>query len=434
MSLFEGLLVMLVATMPCVMFAQEQEFHGLKEVNPPESPDTNQVVAVVGGTLIDGTGAAQVVDSVVLIRGNKIIAAGKKADVKIPDGAERVDASGQSVLPGLVDSHFHTGSGDGVLTIPQLFLSHGVTTARDPGRPIGVYDPFRNTSRPAPRLFLTGPHYDQAPAAWPENAVIIEDAAHARRATQEYVRQGASAIKVYFRLSLDSIKSTCETAHELGIPVTAHLELVGADAAIRAGLDGIEHITSFGTVLASPEVARRFEAAVGEENEARKDGRYRLWASLDLDDSPRAAALLQLIVKENVYISPTLATFERRPGDKKASDVRVRGFQNMMKFVGMCHDAGATVVTGSHTWSSHVKLGWAFQREMELLLESGLSPMEVIKASTINNARFLGCADRLGSIEPGKLADLVLVDGNPLEDIKAMYNVRRVMLNGSWVE
>jgi imidazolonepropionase-like amidohydrolase len=106
----------------------------------------------------------------------------------------------------------------------------------------------------------------------------------------------------------------------------------------------------------------------------------------------------------------------------------------MMKFVGLCHHAGATVVTGSHTSSPHVELGWAFQREMELLLESGLPPMEVIKASTINNARFLGCDDRLGTVESGKLADLVLVEGDPLKDMRAMYKVRRVMLNGRWID
>jgi imidazolonepropionase-like amidohydrolase len=263
--------------------------------------------------------------------------------------------------------------------------------------------------------------------------VIIKDPADARRATRQYHRQGASAIKVYYRLPLKSIQATCETAAELGIPVTAHLELVDADQAIRAGLRGIEHVTSFGTVLAEPELAEPFRTAVSAENEARRDGRYRLWAALNLDDSLRAKELLTLVVERGVFVSPTLATFERRAGDAGAEEFHVRGFENMMRFVGQCHRAGATIVTGSHTWSPKVELGWAYQREMELLLESGLPPMEVIKASTINNARFLGCADRVGTLEEGKLADLVLVKGDPLRDMKAMYNIRRVMLNGRWV-
>ncbi len=424
-----GLLVSLLVAAPC----EAKDFRGLREVNPPASPSADQVVVIEGGRLVDGTGADPVPDSVVVVRGEKIIAAGKRGEVEIPDQASRVDASGQTVLPGLIDSHFHTAQGESILTLPPLFLSHGVTTARDPGRPIDVYAPFRGSGRQGPRLFLTGPHYDQAPPAWPDNAVVIQNAEHARRATREYVGRGASAIKVYFRLPLDEIQATCETAHALGIPVTAHLELVDADQAIGVGLDGVEHITSFGTVLAEPDVAERFRTAVADENDARKDGRYRLWATLRFQDSTRTKKLLDLLASERVFVSPTLATFERRAGDAKAQEYHVQGFENMLKFVGLCHHAGATVVTGSHTWAGHAKLGWAYQREMELLFESGLTPMEVIQASTLNNARFLGCADRLGSVEPGKLADLVLVAGDPTKDIKAMYDIRRVMLNGNWV-
>lgn len=413
---------------------ENRSFHGLQEVNPPPSPPAEQVIAIVGGLLIDGRGGTPVGDSVVLIQGDRIIAAGTRAVVNVPDNATEFDATGFSVLPGLVDSHFHVGVGQSIRDLPPLFLAHGVTTARDPGRHIEAYDPVLRSKRSAPRLFLTGPHYDRSPPAYPENSVIIEDAEHARRATRQYVSQGASAIKVYFRLPLESMRATCQTAHELGIPVTAHLELVDADQAILAGLDGVEHITSFGTALADAKTAENFRTAVDAENDARREGRYRLWASLDLQESPRTKALIGLIVQQNVVVSPTLATFERRAGDKDVQEYHVRGFANMMKFVGMCHAAGAVVVTGSHTWSRHVKLGWAYQREMELLLESGLSPMAVITASTINNARFLGCADRLGSIEAEKLADLVLVKGNPLEDIRAMYNVHRVMQNGRWIK
>jgi len=415
--------------------AAADKFSGLQEINLPAAPEAGTVKAIVGATLIDGRGGTPVQDSVVVIRDNKIVAVGPRSTVEIPEEANLVDATGLTLLPGLIDAHFHIGDNAKMYDPPPLFLSHGVTSARDPGRPIEAYKPFIQSSRLAPRLFLCGPHFDQAPPAWPNNAVLLETPDEARLAVKRYFKQGASAIKVYFRLPLELIQATCETAHELGIPVTAHLELVDADKAIEAGLDGIEHITSFGTALADRKVTDRFRYLVGAENEARKIERYRLWASLDLDESPRVGPLLETIIKHDVFVSPTLATFERRTGDKKATDLaHIRGFQNMLKFTGICDRAGATVVVGSHTWSTHVELGWAYQREMELLVEAGMTPMKVIGAATLQNARFFGCAERLGSIEPGKLADLVLVEGDPLDDIRAMYNIRRVMLNGRWVE
>jgi imidazolonepropionase-like amidohydrolase len=104
----------------------------------------------------------------------------------------------------------------------------------------------------------------------------------------------------------------------------------------------------------------------------------------------------------------------------------------MLKFVGLCHQAGAKVVVGSHTSAPHAEVGRAYQRELELLVEAGFSPLKAITAGTLHNAQFFGAEDRLGSIEPGKLADLILIEGDPSRDISAMKNVRHVMLNGLW--
>ena len=114
--------------------------------------------------------------------------------------------------------------------------------------------------------------------------------------------------------------------------------------------------------------------------------------------------------------------------------MHVHAFRQMEAFVRLVHAAGAKVVVGSHSDVPHAKRGWAYQRELELLVESGLTPMEAIVAGTMENARFFRIADRLGSVEPGKLADLVLVDGDPLKDISNMRRVKRVMLNGRWIE
>lgn len=411
-----------------------RKFFGLKELNPPADPQPAETQAVVGATLIDGRGGLPIPDATVVWRGSKIVAAGPRATVAIPGDASVMNVAGLTILPGLIDAHFHTSDEPAnIRNTPPLFLSHGVTTLREPGRPIAVYDPVFKAEAPMPRLFLTGPHFDQSPPAWPNNAVIIPSPDEARKAVDRYVAQGASAIKVYYRLPLDSIEATCAQAHQHRIPVTAHLELVDADAAIRAGLDGIEHVTSFGTLLAEPQAAEEFRQAVARDNEARQNGRYRLWADLDLDRSPRVAPLIKLMVERRIWFCPTLATFERRDGDRGAGLHHVRGFENMLKFVGLCHRAGVPIVVGSHTFASHAEFGWAYQRELELLVEAGLSPLAAIAAGTGENARFLGCAERLGTIEPGRQADLVLVSGEPHADIKAMYKVRNVILNGNWV-
>jgi imidazolonepropionase-like amidohydrolase len=166
-------------------------------------------------------------------------------------------------------------------------------------------------------------------------------------------------------------------------------------------------------------------------NDARREGRYKVWNAIDLN-TPQAAALFKLIVDRGVVVSPTLAVFEKQRGDKDTNDIHVHGFKQMEAFVGLANKAGAKIVVGSHSDVPHAKRGWAYQRELELLVESGLTPMQALVAGTMNNARYFHVADRLGSIETGKLADLVLVDGDPLKDISNMRRIKRVMLNGVW--
>jgi hypothetical protein len=314
-----------------------------------------------------------------------------------------------------MDSHFHI---ERDYELPRLYLSHGVTSVRDPGQWMEIYDPIKTSALPQPRCFVAGPHLDSEPHAHPKDAFAVTTPDETHAAVNRFVNEDASHIKVYFRLPPELIRVACTAAHERGVPVTAHLELVDADDAIRAGVDGVEHVSSFGTALAEKADAEEFREAVRRDNEARRKGRYELWSRLDLDHSPRVQPLINLIVEKKIFLSPTLAVFEKRAGDRGVTDIEARGYENMLKFVRLCHRAGATIVVGSHSSVPKAERGWAFQREMELLVECGLTPLQALTAATLNNARFFHTDARLGSIGPGKLADLVLIDGDPLTDIK----------------
>jgi imidazolonepropionase-like amidohydrolase len=429
----QKLLLILVATC-AIAIAQSGQRPAVKrklvrEVNEAGQPPSNNLIAILGATLIDGRGGPVITDSVVLIRGQRIDAVGKGGSISIPQGAETVDGHGLTLLPGLIDAHFHI---DGDDPLPALFLSHGVTSLRDPGQWIEAYDGARKLSAPIPRLFLCGPHLDSPPPAYPADSIIVRDAEETRLAVNRFVDDGASAIKVYFRLPLSLIRVAVETAHARGVPVTSHLEIVDAGDAIRAGVDGIEHATSFGTALLPLRDAEKYRQAVLADNNARREGRYQVWNAIDLNSS-RAKSLFKLIVDHGTFVSPTLAVFERQKGDKDTTDMHVHGFKQMENFVRLVHSAGARVVVGSHSDVPHAKRGWAYQRELELLVESGLTPMQAIVAGTAENARFFRIADRLGTIEVGKLADLVMVEGDPTKNISDMRRVKRVMLNGRWV-
>lgn len=401
----------------------------ITEVNQVKRADANHTIAVVGATLIDGRGGPPVADSVVVVRGYRIVAAGTRSAVRVPAGAEVFEARGMTLLPGLIDAHFHI---DGDDPLPALYLSHGVTSVRDPGQWIEAYDAARAAPAPVPRLFLTGPHFDSPPAAYPADSYIVRDADEVRAGVARFSAQGATGFKVYFRLPLGLIRVLCEEAHARGLPVTSHLEIVDAGDAIRAGLDGVEHVTSFGTALLPAREAETYRQKVLADNNARREGRYEVWSKADLGGE-RAQAMIKLMVGRGTFLSPTLAIFERRAGDKETTDVHVRGFRQMMEFTARARRAGVRVVVGSHSAVPHAERGWAYQRELELLVEAGLTPMQAIVAGTTENARFFRVEERLGSVEAGKLADLVLVEGDPLKDISRMRNVRRVMLGGVWV-
>jgi len=409
---------------------EKQSAAYLKEFNTvPEH--ARREILIENVRIIDGNGGIPVERGYVVVKDGIITAVEPgSAPEEIKKLMSVTDAKGKSLLPGLIDAHLHSVNDNEFL---QLCLGNGITTLRDPGHPFTFYQAIHFADAPLPRIFLTGPHLDYPPVAYGQEATLVRNSDHARQVIRRYAESGASGIKIYFRLPLRFYKDVVETAGAYNLPVVAHLELISAVDAIQEGVIGIEHVTSFGTSIAGAEARADFEKKVDENNNARREERYRLWASLDMN-SPKVGEVIDLAVQKNIFFCPTLAAFERQADSTGKEDFRVKGFKNMLKFVELAHQAGMKIVIGSHSSSLYSKHGWTYQREMELLRTAGLTPLEVIKSGTVLNAAYFGNSPRLGSISVGKAADLILVDGNPSEDIAAMYNISAVMLNGDWVK
>jgi imidazolonepropionase-like amidohydrolase len=402
----------------------------IKEVNADEIEKGNSIIAIKGARIIDGNGGSPIENGCVIVVNDKITAVGESSKIKIPAGATVVDAAGMSLLPGFIDSHFHI---DGIDDLPGLFLQHGVTSVRDPGAWIETYNNARHSGSPQPRLFLAGPHIDMFPPAYPKDAYVVRDADEAVTQVNRAADEGASMIKVYFRLPPSIIRAVCVAAHKRGLPVSAHLETTEAMEAIEAGLDGIEHITSFGLTLVDKREGEKFRQAVLADNNARKPGRYAVWSKIDVNGK-MADSLVKFLLKKKTFVDPTLGPFEyRKPASGDMDTVKYKGFNNMKAFTGILAKRNVRMAFGSHSMTEYSEKGWAYQHEMELWSQCGLSNSQIIYACTMQNARFFRIEDRLGSIEKGKIADLVLVKGNPLQNITDARNIQKVMLNGKWV-
>ena len=390
--------------------------------------------------IVDGTGAAPIENGRIVLQGERIAAVGPAAKVAAPANAEWIDLAGKTVIPGLIDLHFHIES-DPRLALRQL--AHGITAFRDPGQWNEKFVELRRMvaadGLPGPRIFTTGPHIDGENPAYPADSVVARDAEEARRHAETNVAQGASALKIYFRLPMGSARAVIDVCNAHRIPCTAHLEVLDAGELIAAGLHGVEHITSFGVGLVPRLQAETYRQAVLRNNDARRDGRYRLFSAIDLD-GPEAKALYAVVKQRRPWVDATLAVFERR-ADKPAEGtsaelaaVQAAGFRKMQQLTRRLAREGARIVMGGHTEVPFAARGEAPWRELELLVDSGFTPLEAITAATTTAAGFLFRDKELGTLRAGLQADLVVLDGNPAVDISAIRKIERVMVAGRWVD
>ena len=390
--------------------------------------------------VVDGTGAAPVERARIVIDGDRIDRIGPAASTALPENAQTIDLSGFTIIPGLIDLHFHIED-DPKLALRQL--SHGITAFRDPGQWNEKFVELRRLiaadQLPGPRIFTTGPHIDGDRPAYPADSVVARDADEARRLAERNVAQGASALKIYFRLPFASARSVIDVCTARGIPCTAHLEVLDARELIAAGLHGIEHITSLGMSVLPQVDAEKYRQAVLANNDARRDGRYEMFARADLD-GPQAQALYAVLRERRPWIDSTLAVFERRaeqpPDGTKPETLKamVAGFAKMKQLARRVGLEGARLVMGGHSTVPFAGRGEAPWRELELLVDSGLSPLQAITAGTGTAAAFLYRSDEFGTLRAGLKADLVVLRGDPSRNISDIRTVERVMVGGKWID
>jgi imidazolonepropionase-like amidohydrolase len=448
---------------------------------PPElGPDVRQFVQIPAGQIaithlrvIDGTGAPPLDDQTLLLDGSRI-AAVQPSSARIPDGYRIVDGTGQTALPGLVGMHNHlfylqrpnldaTGKFEQPIIIPQmtfsaprLYLANGVTTMRTTGSVETYTDLALKREIDAgrlvgPHLDVTGPYLEGAGAFFIQNHVI-SDADDARKEVAFWADQGVNSFKAYMNISRAELGAAIREAHRRGLKVTGHLCSVTYPEAVALGIDNLEHGFFVNTQL-DP----------GKQPDKCSDGTGTPTLLKMTPGSPEANALIKLLVDHHVAITSTLPVFAQsvplheplqarqmdvltpqakeaylysrnltasRAGTQRSTDF-AQAYKNDLGLERQFVAAGGLLIAGPDpTGNGGTIPGFADQREVELLVEAGFTPLEAIRIATLNGAVYLGLQDRIGSIAPDKNADILIVRGNPAANIADIENVVIVFKDG----
>ena len=435
----------------------------------PSSPGWTQTRPIVlqGGVLIDGTGRPAVEDAVIVFQDGRIREIGKRGEVTIPQGAEMIDAKGKTILPGLIDGHCHYRDWMG-----EVYLAYGVVTCPNiSNNPvdwiIAQREGVRNGSIRGPRVWASANIIDGPP---PEGtgtlrrqrtSIIVDSEDEARKAVRGLAEKGVDGVKLFERLKPNVAKAAVDEAHKLGRPVFGHsLDIFTAAA---NGYQSVEH--SWSVVYTSiQDPKKKHDLDIG-----------RMLGKVDTADVHAQMEpamfdkIIKVMVEKNVHWSPTWATWFR-PLSSHAADMKQRelvllrnpqlkylpayilkdtesffakyekmapekrnavisGYKMLQDFVRRFAAAGGKIHSGSDP--NHVVPGYAVHAELEMLVEAGLTPVQAIQTASRNVAQAWGKDNDYGSVEKGKIADLVIVRGDPRQNISDTQNVEKVFIEGT---
>jgi imidazolonepropionase-like amidohydrolase len=422
-------------------------------------------------TVIDMTGTPPKPDMTVVVTGNHITALGQTGKTRIPKEAQIINATGKFLIPGLWDMHFHIKETE--RTFP-LFIANGVTGVRNMGGDFQKLFEWREAVASGrllgPRIVACGPVIDGPNPANPDHAIPVSSTEEGKQAVDFLKRNGADFIKIYDGIPRDAYFAIVEEAKKQGLPSVGHIpSAVTMTEASNAGQKSVEHLGTFLEGSSTAETALRNWPSPPIKNGDFSVIPARIAARgnqmLDTYSEQKAAQLLALLAKNKTWQVPTLLAKQVNTfvdDISKVPDPRYkyipasvregwspdknffyryrtpefiayqkRLFQKEMEAVGALHRAGVPVMAGTDGGAYTVP-GFGLHQELALLVEAGLTPMEALQAATINPAKFLGESDMLGTVEQGEIANLILLEANPLEDISNTKRIDAVVVNGKF--
>jgi imidazolonepropionase-like amidohydrolase len=387
--------------------------------------------------IIDGTGSAPKENQTIVISNGRI-AAISNAAFALPADATRLNLEGRTVMPGLVMLHEHMFYFSGfrvwhsqAVSYPRLYLAAGVTTLRTAGTDVPYTDlnlklAIDDGRIAGPKMFVTGPFFNGYEGHFLGDNIVRTEA-DARRGVAYWASEGATSFKVYANISLDALKGVIEEAHARGLKVTGHLQSVSCRDAATLGIDNIEH--SFGSCaqeigLFDPKTGT---ASPPDEAKARDLIRFLVEKKVVLTSTPSSADPISQEELEMLHPTAREQYFKRMktfPAFLTAAEKYVRKLER--DFVA----AGGRLVVGADPQDFGKIAGYADHRALELLVEAGWKPLDVIRMATLGGAEFLEVANDRGSISVGKAADLIVINGNPATDMKDIEKVELVFKDG----
>jgi hypothetical protein len=442
-------------------------------VPTPTGPSASGSLVFVHATVVDVRAGHILRDQTIVVTGDRITAVSPRA--KIPANAEVADATGKFVVPGFWDMHAHAlWSTEQIQRMFDMFLANGVTTIRDMGSPLPVSETLSWRTRVAngtvlgPRIFAAGKLVDGPKPVWPES-VSVGSEEQAREAVDVLSKDGVDFIKVYSRLPRVAYFAIAAEAKKDGISFVGHVPIyVSASEAAVAGQRSIEHLSEVLFACSHDESDLRKQlvaTAIGAERDrVRKE---QLKVVVNTFSAQKAMRLSQLFAKNGTWQVPTLLVqytyafvnpYElhdshgiryvpastvngwvdrlssfRKIRDEKDMEAQKRSYQLEIQLVQMMRRSGVPFMAGTDA-ETFYPAGFGLHNELGLFVSAGFSPLEALQAATLNPSMYFGKTIDLGTVEVGKLADLVILEANPLDDIRNTERIAGVVTAGRYLD